>query len=269
MCYTNSKYLDFSQNSSLEFQPNSEVVEESECTTVMVSEHETQKDYRSTFDKELNEVSIVSNGTPTESPHHWDIPLRSNNADSQYSDDYTGSVELLEELKDAYDYVMEEKETFGIIGRPGGFCDDSSTNICGVDNKVNTTISSECCPNIHSYIEDLFPTPTSSTTTEPKVISSTTVSTTVASGIMNSTTVPTTMVSEIVNSTATSTSFIPTEIIPIGKDLTVTIAVLVAFLSLAIAALSFVGYKCCLNKRIQQRDMSQGYDINEEEEDLV
>ncbi|WP_092486960.1 hypothetical protein [Candidatus Ichthyocystis hellenicum] len=48
MCYTNSKYLDFSQDGSLEFQHDKEVVEEAECTTVIVAKQESQKNYRST-----------------------------------------------------------------------------------------------------------------------------------------------------------------------------------------------------------------------------
>ncbi|WP_242645180.1 hypothetical protein, partial [Candidatus Ichthyocystis hellenicum] len=123
-----------------------------------------------------------------------------------------------------------------------------------------------------------------STTLASEVMNSTTLasevmnSTTLASEVINSTTLAsevtnsTTLASEIMNSTSVeSTIFTPTEIIPINKDLTIFVVVLVAFLSLAVALLSFVGYKRCSQKKVQQvQHVSQSDDSSDEEaEDLV
>ncbi|WP_139057281.1 hypothetical protein, partial [Candidatus Ichthyocystis hellenicum] len=138
------------------------------------------------------------------------------------------------------------------------FCSHGVASFCDGEHRENATLLDECCPGIHSYISGVVHSTTSST-----VASEVTNSTTLAPEVTNFTT----LASEVTNSTSVeSTIFTPTEIIPINKDLTIFVVVLVAFLSLAVALLSFVGYKRCSQKKVQQvQHVSQSDDSSDEE----
>ncbi|WP_139057390.1 hypothetical protein [Candidatus Ichthyocystis hellenicum] len=184
------------------------------------------------------------------------------------------------------------------------------SNFCDGEYNRNTTISDRCCPNIGSYIKDLIRATTPSTTMDSTEMDPTTLAsaevtadkseiiklTTLTSEVINSTvtelttfnstevmlTTPyttlnpeivnsTTITSEVINSTITkSTIFGTTETRTINEGLTMFVVVLVAFLYIAVAILSFMGYRRCSQKKVQQHQhVSHHDDTNEEVEDLV
>ncbi|WP_092343795.1 hypothetical protein [Candidatus Ichthyocystis sparus] len=181
--------------------------------------------------------------------------------------DYNVSNQLFIIAKSAYEYHSS------LIRKPG-YLDELKSNadyifcsenmeyyFCNRDFIRNSTIYGRCCPSIDLYIKNLFfPTNlpfTTSTTiiSEPATIESTVFSTTVA------TTNPTVVTT---NPTLVTTNIVTSE--------NAVVIVLVLLLSLAIAVISFLGYRffnATRESRQPQPPLESDNVSNEEAEDLV
>ncbi|WP_092486954.1 hypothetical protein [Candidatus Ichthyocystis hellenicum] len=327
MCYTNSRYLDCSQDYNLELRLDNEVVEEAECIAPMIAGQGSQKNCRSKryslsrsltssfisaplailsmlkgasgFSMNANVISSSYYGcaassylcrlinlakhshfnsakgatsliyietgevaifsiAPNRSSYYRRINVRldvNSYLGNEDSDD-DKLYEMTKSLHSAHAYVLENLNEFGIDTSGDYFlCNRVVVSFCNERYVENTELLNECCHDINSYIGGIVHSTTSSTITAASEVTS---STTSASEIMNST-------------SAEPTTLISTEITPINKDLAVFVIVLVVFLSLAVALLSFVGYRLCSQKKMDQvQHVSPNDDYSDEEvEDLV
>ncbi|WP_092343820.1 hypothetical protein [Candidatus Ichthyocystis sparus] len=174
-----------------------------------------------------------------------------------------------------------------------GYCDYDNGNFCYENHTVNNIILDKCCSDIRSYITygNTMPVTTevetASTTIVSDIFNSTTVEPTtfnlteITSDVINSTIISSeiinsTVSSDVINSTTNvSPTLISEEITPNDNKLsTISIVVLVAFLSLAIALLTFLGYRSCKKTKTQQPQpvpQSDNVRVDEggEAEDLV
>lgn len=309
MLHINNKYLNFSQNGNLESQLNDEIVEEGECTTVIVNEQEkynlpTSSSCRplvnSFMAAPLGILSVLggSDGYQTSSMSSYHCALSSAlcgvmsfnesktgidnilgyaNRKSQHDtgvsvvgmgaplvvntegDDYGANTQLHSMALAVHRYYSALIENsvrlpVDVNGATYKFCYESIiSSFCDESYNRNSTVSDVCCPDIKSYIEDLFPPTITSTveaTTESAITEAATTVATTTAAITTATATIAAATTAAANITAATIT--PTEITPDDNDRTTFIAVLVSFLLLAAAILAFSLYKHCAPKKKQE-----------------
>ncbi|WP_092343810.1 hypothetical protein [Candidatus Ichthyocystis sparus] len=164
------------------------------------------------------------------------------------------------------------------------FCLRNLPNVCDAGYGMSKNIFDICCSNIGRYVvvpqDPTTAAPSTTTLTSSTEISIPSTTAAASTTAILSTSVPytnsdsSTLILADVNknfTTLESVTFSPTKTASVTNNISVFIAVLVAFLLLAVIILSFGIYRNCISKkdRRPQTNGSQVDNISEESEDLV
>ncbi|CUT18245.1 putative membrane protein [Candidatus Ichthyocystis hellenicum] len=163
-------------------------------------------------------------------------------------------------------------------------CRFDTDKLCGHDKNPNNYLLSKCCSDIGSYLihpnislSESTITETVATTVASNIASSTigiSTATTVASNVASSTigiSTATTVASNVASSTIGISTATESELPSAASIISTSNIVLIVFLSLALALISFIGHRALKHSRSQQpQPISQSDNTeNAEREDLV